>query len=87
MTSSHNSIQPGVYAVGYGGSMIWLGSSAGVAMSNLYPEAKSVGRWVRHGPDNDSAWPPQRGPDRCGTAVVTLSALSDDPRARISGVG
>jgi hypothetical protein len=29
--------------------MIWFGSSAGVAMSNMYPEAKSVGRWVRHG--------------------------------------
>jgi Na+/H+ antiporter NhaD/arsenite permease-like protein len=37
------------YAVGFGGSMIWFGSSAGVAISNLYPEAKSVGRWVRHG--------------------------------------
>ena len=37
------------YAVGYGGSMIWFGSSAGVAMSNMYPEAKSVGRWLRHG--------------------------------------
>jgi Na+/H+ antiporter NhaD/arsenite permease-like protein len=37
------------YAVGFGGSMIWFGSSAGVAMSNMYPEAKSVGRWVRHG--------------------------------------
>jgi Na+/H+ antiporter NhaD/arsenite permease-like protein len=37
------------YAVGYGGSMIWFGSSAGVAMSNMYPEAKSVGRWLVHG--------------------------------------
>jgi Na+/H+ antiporter NhaD/arsenite permease-like protein len=37
------------YAVGFGGSMIWFGSSAGVALSNLYPEAKSVGRWVYHG--------------------------------------
>jgi len=37
------------YAVGFGGSMIWFGSSAGVALSNMYPEAKSVGRWVRHG--------------------------------------
>jgi hypothetical protein len=26
------------YAVGFGGSMIWFGSSAGVAVSNLYPE-------------------------------------------------
>ena len=37
------------YAVGYGGSMIWFGSSAGVAVSNLFPEAKSVGRWVKEG--------------------------------------
>ena len=37
------------YAVGFGGSMIWFGSSAGVALSNLFPEAKSVGRWLRHG--------------------------------------
>jgi Na+/H+ antiporter NhaD/arsenite permease-like protein len=37
------------YAVGFGGSMIWFGSSAGVALTNLYPEARSVGQWVRHG--------------------------------------
>ncbi len=37
------------YAVGFGGSMIWFGSSAGVALSNMYPEAKSVGLWVRNG--------------------------------------
>src|SRR3954451_6942606 len=37
------------YTVGFGGSMIWFGSSAGVAISNLYPEAKSVGLWLRHG--------------------------------------
>jgi Na+/H+ antiporter NhaD/arsenite permease-like protein len=37
------------YAVGFGGSMIWFGSSAGVAISNMYPEAKSVGKWLRHG--------------------------------------
>ncbi len=37
------------YTVGFGGSMIWFGSSAGVAISNMYAEAKSVGRWVRHG--------------------------------------
>jgi Na+/H+ antiporter NhaD/arsenite permease-like protein len=37
------------YAVGFGGSMIWFGSSAGVALANMYPEAKSVGRWLRHG--------------------------------------
>ena len=37
------------YAVGFGGSMIWFGSSAGVALCNLYPEARSVTLWVRHG--------------------------------------
>ena len=31
------------YAVGFGGSMVWFGSSAGVAISTLYPEARSVG--------------------------------------------
>ena len=37
------------FAVGYGGSMVWFGSSAGVAVSNIYPEAKSVGQWIRAG--------------------------------------
>jgi Na+/H+ antiporter NhaD/arsenite permease-like protein len=37
------------YAVGFGGSMIWFGSSAGVAVSNSFPEARSVGAWLRHG--------------------------------------
>ena len=37
------------YAVGFGGSMVWFGSSAGVALANMYGEAKSVGLWLRHG--------------------------------------
>jgi Na+/H+ antiporter NhaD/arsenite permease-like protein len=37
------------YAVGFGGSMIWFGSSAGVALSTQFPEAKSVFAWLRHG--------------------------------------
>ena len=37
------------YAVGFGGSMIWFGSSAGVALSNLFPESRSVVAWIRHG--------------------------------------
>jgi Na+/H+ antiporter NhaD/arsenite permease-like protein len=37
------------YAVGFGGSMLWFGSSAGVAISGLYPEARSTGRWLREG--------------------------------------
>ena len=37
------------YAVGFGGSMIWFGSSAGVAITNLFPEARSVWAWLRAG--------------------------------------
>ncbi len=37
------------YAVGFGGSMIWFGSSAGVALSSMYPQARSVAQWLRHG--------------------------------------
>jgi hypothetical protein len=37
------------YAVGFGGSMIWFGSSAGVAITNLFPEARSVAGWLRGG--------------------------------------
>lgn len=37
------------YAVGFGGSMIWFGSSAGVAISNIFKEAKSVVNWIKGG--------------------------------------
>jgi Na+/H+ antiporter NhaD/arsenite permease-like protein len=37
------------YAVGFGGSMIWFGSSAGVALSSMYAQARSLKEWVRHG--------------------------------------
>lgn len=37
------------YAVGFGGSMLWFGSSAGVALSNLFPQARSVVAYVKHG--------------------------------------
>lgn len=37
------------FAVGFGGSMIWFGSSAGVALSNMYPEAKNTKNYLRHG--------------------------------------
>lgn len=37
------------YAVGFGGSMIWFGSSAGVALSSLYPQARSTAGWLRAG--------------------------------------
>ncbi|MBN1790655.1 MAG: hypothetical protein JW830_09180 [Bacteroidales bacterium] len=37
------------YAVGFGGSMIWFGSSAGVALSNLYPETKNTVNYLKNG--------------------------------------
>jgi Na+/H+ antiporter NhaD/arsenite permease-like protein len=37
------------FSVGFGGSMIWFGSSAGVAISTRFPEARSVFAWLRHG--------------------------------------
>src|SRR6266705_4642835 len=37
------------YTVGFGGSMIWFGSSAGVAISSIFPEARSVVAWVKGG--------------------------------------
>ena len=37
------------YAVGFGGSMLWFGSSAGVAICNMFPEARSTGRWLKEG--------------------------------------
>jgi Na+/H+ antiporter NhaD/arsenite permease-like protein len=37
------------FAVGFGGSMIWFGSSAGVAITKDFPEARDTGRWLREG--------------------------------------
>jgi Na+/H+ antiporter NhaD/arsenite permease-like protein len=37
------------YSVGFGGSMIWFGSSAGVAITNKFPEARNVGLWIKKG--------------------------------------
>ncbi|MFY9154089.1 MAG: SLC13 family permease [Prolixibacteraceae bacterium] len=37
------------YAVGFGGSMIWFGSSAGVAISTKFHEARSVVNWLKSG--------------------------------------
>jgi len=37
------------FAVGFGGSMVWFGSSAGVALTNLFPEGRSVTKWLRFG--------------------------------------
>jgi len=37
------------YTVGFGGSMIWFGSSAGVALSNMYPETKNTFNYIKKG--------------------------------------
>ncbi len=37
------------FAVGYGGSLLWFGSSAGVALASDFPEARSTWKWIREG--------------------------------------
>jgi hypothetical protein len=37
------------YAVGFGGSMVWFGSSAGVALTGQFPQGRSVVVWLRQG--------------------------------------
>jgi Na+/H+ antiporter NhaD/arsenite permease-like protein len=53
------------YCVGFGGSMVWFGSSAGVALSNRFPEARSVGAWLKAGWHVPLAYV-------CGFAVMVL---------------
>ena len=37
------------YCVGFGGSMVWFGSSAGVALASQFPEARDSVTWVKQG--------------------------------------
>src|SRR5450759_457950 len=37
------------YSVGFGGSIIWFGSSAGVAITSKVPESRDVILWVKNG--------------------------------------
>ena len=37
------------FAIGFGGSMIWFGSSAGVAITGMFPETESAWKWIRGG--------------------------------------
>jgi Citrate transporter len=37
------------YSVGFGGSIIWFGSSAGVAITSKFPESRNVILWVKNG--------------------------------------
>ena len=65
------------YAVGFGGSMIWFGSSAGVAVAGLMPEAKSTLRWLKEG------WPVALGyiarvlPHACSAWLEPRHALGN----------
>jgi Na+/H+ antiporter NhaD/arsenite permease-like protein len=37
------------YAVGFGGSMMWFGSSAGVALAGSFPQLRQTGRYLAEG--------------------------------------
>ncbi|MBI5609267.1 MAG: citrate transporter [Deltaproteobacteria bacterium] len=59
------------FAIGYGGSLTWFGSSAGVALAEEYPEVQDTRAWLRHG------WPVALG-YLVGFAVM-LAALGWAP--------
>jgi Na+/H+ antiporter NhaD/arsenite permease-like protein len=81
------------FAVGYGGSLIWFGSSAGVALSGSYPEARSVQLWLARGWHVTLAyvvgyvallavlgWEPGAAHDGAPTASPALIATDVSPR-------
>jgi uncharacterized membrane protein len=37
------------YAVGFGGSLLWFGSSAGVAVVSMFPEGRNTAQWLKQG--------------------------------------
>ncbi len=37
------------YAVGFGGSMVWFGSSAGVALTSKFGEGRNLYAWIKNG--------------------------------------
>jgi Na+/H+ antiporter NhaD/arsenite permease-like protein len=37
------------FAIGFGGSIVWFGSSAGVAVADMFPQAKSAATWLSKG--------------------------------------
>jgi Na+/H+ antiporter NhaD/arsenite permease-like protein len=67
------------YCVGFGGSMIWFGSSAGVAISKDFPEARHTGRYLREG------WPVALA--YVAGFFVMLYALGFHPTDRVSKHG
>lgn len=38
-----------IYSINLGGSLLWFGSAAGIAISNIATEARAVSRWVYYG--------------------------------------
>ncbi len=68
------------YSVGLGGSMVWFGSSAGVAVSGLFPKARSVMKWLRHG------WHVPVSFAVGYFALCGLHGWNPCPRGRIGGV-
>ena len=62
------------YAVGVGGSMTWFGSSAGVALSGIYPAARSMSLWLGQGWFVVAAY--------CVGFAVMLGVLGWQPDAR-----
>jgi Na+/H+ antiporter NhaD/arsenite permease-like protein len=61
------------YCVGYGGSMVWFGSSAGVAIASLFPQAKSAVAWVK------SSWHVSIGYVLGFTAMVLINGWHPQP--------
>jgi Na+/H+ antiporter NhaD/arsenite permease-like protein len=62
------------FAVGFGGSMMWFGSSAGVAISKDFPAARETRRYLREG------WPVVLA--YVAGFFVMLGALGWSPQAR-----
>lgn len=79
------------FSVGFSGSMIWFGSSAGVGLSNLFSESRSVLAWMQGGWHVIAAsvlgfnafmlvagWnpTPERSPHGCSEAVQKTGSVS-----------
>ncbi len=82
------------YAVGFGGSMVWFGSSAGVAVCNVFTKARSFMNWLRYGWHIPFAfvvgfaayllvfgWSPQKGnpPDQMPEPISKEEAIGNMP--------
>ena len=73
------------YAVGFGGSMIWFGSSAGVALASAFPEAKSVGLWLQAWLARDRRLRDRLLRDAVGARLASRSTTPQARRRRAGG--